>query len=153
MTCTSSFIECVFRGLNLYYIIASVEIFLIFCLRLELNGCSLQEYPSLPCTPWSKRISWLLKLVVMVPSSSFSYFALNNKIKWIIMNLSPKAFSQSFDIQNKIFKVQNAQKNTSRGGILQFKSKQRNVKLFHKYQNCSLYMIWCFHMIIKHYAV
>ena len=26
------------------------------------------------------------------------------------MNLSPKAFSQSFDIQNKIFKVQNAQK-------------------------------------------
>ena len=113
MTYITSFIKCVLRELNLYYTIESVEIFLIFCLRLELNGCSLQEYPSLPCTPWSKRISWLLKLVVMVNSSSFSYFALNNKIKWIIMNLSPKAFSQTFDIHNKIFKVQNAQKHTT----------------------------------------
>ena len=113
MTYIASFIKCVLRELNLYYTIESVEIFLIFCLRLELNGCSLQEYPSLPCTPWSKRISWLLKLVVMVNSSSFSYFALNNKIKWIIMNLSPKAFSQTFDIHNKIFKVQNAQKHTT----------------------------------------
>ena len=67
---------------------------------------------SLPCTPWSKRISWLLKVVVMVSSSSFSYFALNNKIKWIIMNLSPKAFSQTL-IYNKIFKVQMRKKQTT----------------------------------------